>query len=321
MNSIVFRTLARQTRVSQSFFRMMSSFTPADGVVTPDWLEQHLGKVKVLDANLYLDPTKSAEKEFSEKRIPTAQYFNIDKIADTSVPLPHMLSTPEFFKDCVEKLGISSTDEVVIYDTQGLFSATRALWMFRVFNPNVKTYILEGGMPRWLAEGHKLETGPAVVPTRGQFDLEYHKELVRNMDDVLDLVKQYQKGKIPHTIIDARPNPRFTGKVGEARPNLFKGHMPGSVNIPFTEITDPQRNYVFRSKEELQDLFKKQNIDLNQKEPLIFSCGSGTTACVDVFAAYLCGRRDLPSCAVYDGAWAQYASIPLNNPVIDDYKN
>ena len=320
MNFLAFRSFSAQKKAMSTLCRAFSYYTPNDGLVEPEWLQQRLGKVRVLDATLHLDPSRNAEQEFIQKRIPTAQFFNIDKIADTSVPLPHMLSTPEYFKQCVEKLGISTNDEIVVYDTHGLFSATRAFWMFRVFNPNVKVYVLNGGLVRWNAEGRKTESGACAAPAKGNFKTEYHPELVRNMKDILNMIDQFNAGKINRTVIDARPNGRFTGEVAEARPGLQKGHMPGSVNIPFNMVSNPEKNFMIRPKEELQKLFDDQKVDLKQKEPIIFSCGSGTTACVDYFAAYLLGRRDLASSAVYDGSWAEYGQIKLNNPVIDETK-
>lgn len=178
------------------------------------------------------------------------------------------------------------------YDTHGLFSATRAWWMFRLFNKNAKVYVLNGGLPRWEAEKRPVEGGEvAPITTKGSFYVNPDYSMVRVLDQVLDLIADFKNGKTDMTVVDARPKGRFDGTVPEARPGLTSGHMPGSKNIPFSMISNPDKKFEIRPREELLTIFKNAGVDINRKEPIVFSCGSGTTACVDLFAAHLLNRR------------------------------
>ena len=203
-----------------------------------------------------------------------------------------MLPTATYFKQCVEEIGLNDSDEIVLYDTHGLFSATRAWWMFQVFNKNVKVYILNGGFPRWLAENRPVEAGESATPsTPGSFYIKPDYSSVYVLDQVMDLIKAYQKGETSMTVIDSRPQGRFDGTQPEPRPGLTCGHMPGSISMPFSIFTNPEKNFEIRPREELQQLFDKAGIDLTRKETIVFSCGSGNTACVSLFAAHLLNRN------------------------------
>lgn len=162
------------------------------------------------------------------------------------------------------------------YDTHGLFSATRAWWMFRLFNKNAKVYILNGGLPRWEAEKRPLESGePKPVTKKGSFYVNPTYSLVRTLDQVMDLIRDYQAGKTDMTVIDTRPKGRFDGTVPEPRPGLTCGHMPGSVGIPFSDFTNPENNFQLRPREELEKIFKDAGVDIHRKEPIVFSCEIG----------------------------------------------
>ena len=193
-----------------------------------------------------------------------------------------MLPTAPFFKQCIEDMGLNDSDEIVVYvrggsiisryDTHGLFSATRAWWMFRVFNRNAKVYVLNGGLPRWLAEKRPLESGNGYdTKQKGSFYVKPDYSLVCTFDEVMDLINAYKKGECSMTVIDTRPKGRFDGVVPERRPGLTCGHMPGSVNIPFSSVVDPEKNFQFRSKEELRQLFESHGVDIQRKEPIVFS--------------------------------------------------
>ena len=158
------------------------------------------------------------------------------------------------------------------YDTHGLFSATRAWWMFRLFNKNAKVYVLNGGLPRWENEKRPLESGEAApVASPGHFYVNPDYSMVRTLDQVMDLIDAYKKGKTDLTVIDARPKGRFDGTVPEARPGLTSGHMPGSRNIPFSCVANPEKNFEIRPPEELAKLFADIKVDLHRKEPIVFS--------------------------------------------------
>lgn len=144
--------------------------------------------------------------------------------------------------------------------------------MFRLFNKNAKVYVLNGGLPRWENEKRPLESGEVKAPTTpGHFYVNPDYSMVRTLDQVLDLIDDFKKGKTDLTVIDARPKGRFDGTVPEARPGLTSGHMPGSRNIPFTCVSNPDKNFEVRPREELAKLFKDIDVDINRKEPIVFS--------------------------------------------------
>lgn len=144
--------------------------------------------------------------------------------------------------------------------------------MFRFFNKDVKVYVLNGGLPRWESEKRPLESGTAApITTTGHFYVNPDYSMVRTLDQVMDLIDAYKKGKTDLTVIDARPKGRFDGVVPEARPGLTSGHMPGSRNIPFTCVSNPEKNFEIRPPEELAKLFEDIHVDLHRKEPIVFS--------------------------------------------------
>ena len=176
--------------------------------------------------------------------------------------------------------------------------------MFRLFNKNAKVYVLNGGLPRWEAEKRPLESGESKpVEKRGSFYVNPDYSMVRVLDQVMDLINDYKAGKTDMTVIDTRPKGRFDGTQPEPRPGLTCGHMPGSIGIPFSDFSDPSKNFQLRSKEEIEKIFKDAGVDIRRKEPIVFSfvmnfdylmysCGSGNTACVGLFAAHLINRRE-----------------------------
>lgn len=158
------------------------------------------------------------------------------------------------------------------YDSHGLFSATRAWWMFRLFNKNAKVYVLNGGLPRWEAEKRPLESGESKLQyPKGRFYVNPDYSMVRTLDQVMDLIDDYKNGKSDMTVIDTRPKGRYDGTQPEPRPGLTCGHMPGSIGIPFSTFTNPDLNFQLRSKEEIEAIFKNAGVDIHRKEPIVFS--------------------------------------------------
>lgn len=167
------------------------------------------------------------------------------------------------------------------YDTHGLFSATRAWWMFRLFNKKAKVYVLNGGFPRWLAEKRPTESGNGLdVKEKGHFYVKPDYSLVCTFDEVMDLIDAYKHGKTDMTVVDTRPKPRFDGVVPEPRPGLTCGHMPGSKSLPFSCLVDPAKNFAFRPREEICALFEANGVDLQRKERIVFSFGMGVAMTV-----------------------------------------
>jgi thiosulfate/3-mercaptopyruvate sulfurtransferase len=268
----------------------------AQALVTTDWLAGKLDNpdIVVLDGTYHLPTAKrDAEAEFAAKHIPGAIRFNIDAICDPDDPLPHMMPTPEFFAAKVSALGIGNEQRVVVYDVYGMQSAARTWWMFRVFgHDNVS--VLDGGLPKWEAEGRPI-TAETKLRTVTNFAAGFRPELVRGIDDVRAVVEAGGA-----QIVDARAIGRFTAIEPEPRPGMRSGHMPGAINLPFTELLDPAFRE-FKDTATILDRVQAANIDLSQ--PVITSCGSGVTACAVSLALFLAGKEDA---AVYDGSWSEW---------------
>lgn len=265
--------------------------------VSTDWLAAHLGdpKLAILDCSWFLPAAnRKPHEEYLAGHVPGAAFFDIDEIADKSTGLPHMLLPPDEFARQVGALGIGDGMTIVLYDEAGLFSAPRVWWEFLAMGaPDIR--ILEGGGPKWRAEGRPLEAGehrrrPATFTAR------FHPDLVRDFDEVRAAVAAAGQ------IADARPAGRFAGRDPEPRPGLVSGHMPGAKSLPSSELVADGR---MKPSSELKPLFDRAGIDLSR--PVVTSCGSGVTAALLMLALKLAGATDV---AVYDGSWAEWGGHP-----------
>ena len=228
-------------------------------------------------------------------------FFDIDDIAEPGTSLPHMIPSPELFARKMEALGIGDDDRVIVYDSAGLSSAGRAWWMLRLFGHH-DVALLDGGLPKWKAEGRPLETA-VPNPPRRRFTARFDPALVRDKRALLDNLSTRRE-----QVVDARAAGRFDGTAEETRPGLRRGHIPGSRNLPYDRVTDPQTHQL-RSAEELTRLFRDAGVELDR--PIVTSCGSGVTACALAFALHLIGH---PGAAVYDGSWSEWG-LPGDTPV------
>ncbi len=273
-------------------------------LVSTDWLASHLSDpaVVVLDGSYYLANAKrDAEAEFLAGHIPGAQRFNIDTISDHSNPLPHMLPPPEQFARQVGGLGVGDSMTVVLYDGVGLYGAARVWWTFRAFGAE-KVFVLDGGMPKWKAEGRPIETGAGTARAEKIFTARFNRALVASIDDV-------QKVLLDKTaqVVDARAAERFRGEAPEPRAGLRGGHMPGSFNVPFGLVLEDGR---LAAHEKIAAAFKNAGVDLDR--PVVTSCGSGVTAAILTFAIEALGKK--PG-RVYDGSWSEWGARP-DTPVV-----
>jgi thiosulfate/3-mercaptopyruvate sulfurtransferase len=276
----------------------MSETLPSRWLKSTEWLAEQLGKGSVVpvDGSYYLTTqNRDARQEYLKTHIPGAAFFDINAIADTSTDLPHMLPGPDQFAEMVGALGIADTDTIVVYDGMGLYSAPRVWWTFRIFGAK-NVYILDGGLPKWLAEKRPVESGDSKrKPSR--FKATMDTGAVAMMSDVQMAIND---GKAQ--VVDARSRGRFSGEEAEPRKGLRSGHMPGARNVPFTEIVENGR---LVAPERIAAAFRNAGVDTDR--PIITSCGSGVTAAILTFGLDAIGKK--PG-RVYDGSWTEWAGRP-----------
>ena len=266
-------------------------------LVSAGWLADRIGArdVKLVDASWHMpDRGRDAAAEFEKAHIPGAVFLDIDKVSDRTSSLPHMLPAPENFADAVGRLGISARDRVVVYDTAGIFSSPRAWWMFRAMG-HQNVAVLDGGLPAWRDCGGGLESGPAS-PAWRSYQAVPNVTLVADADAVAEaLASGLSK------IVDARPAARFSGDAPEPRPGLRHGHMPGAVNIPFTDVIAKDGSMLKPG-----DLEKRLAASgLAHDDKIITTCGSGVTAAILSLAL---ARTGVPDVRLYDGSWAEWGA-------------
>ena len=275
-----------------------------EALVDTDWLAAHLddSNVRVVDSSFKLPGiTPTAREDYDRRHIPGAMFFDIDDIAEPGTNLPHMIPSPELFARKMEGLGIGDDDRVIVYDSAGLSSAGRAWWMLRLYGHH-NVALLDGGLPKWKAEGRPLETAVPTPPHR-RFSARFDPAQVRDKQRLLDNLSTGRE-----QVIDARSAGRFAGIAEETRPGLRRGHIPGSRNLPYDRVTDLKTLRLCEA-DELSVLFRDTGIALDR--PVVTSCGSGVTACALAFALHLIGHRGV---AVYDGSWSEWG-LPGDTPV------
>jgi len=264
-------------------------------LVSTDWLARHLRDpdLRVLDASWYLPGAgRTARAEYEAAHIPGARFFDIDEISDQRSTLPHMAPPPEKFISRMRAMGVGDGHQVVVYDGSGIFSAARVWWTFRLMG-KTDVAVLDGGFPKWQAEGREIEDMPPIVRDR-------HMTVSRQNHLVKDVTQVAHSAKLAEAeIIDARSTARFRGEVAEPRPGLRSGHIPGSKNLPYVELLRPDGT--MKPPADLKAVFVSAGVDLTK--PAITSCGSGVTAAILSLALERIGHRNH---ALYDGSWAEW---------------
>ena len=266
-------------------------------LVSTDWLLEHLGEagLVVLDGSWHMPADgRDAKAEYGVAHIPGAVFFDIDAISDHASPFPHMLPTPAAFATAVRRLGVDVGSTVVVYDTVGVFSAPRVWWSLRAMG-HAKVFVLDGGLRKWVAEGHPVEAGWREAE-HGEFKAHLSPGLIADVEAVRAALAGGEA-----QVVDARSATRFRGDAPEPRPGLRAGHMPGAHNVPWSGVVSSDGTLA--APAQLMAAFETAGVD--PAEAIITTCGSGISAAILALALARLGREDV---AVYDGSWTEWGS-------------
>lgn len=268
-------------------------------LVSTDWLAAHLSDpdLRILDATLYLpNEGRDGKAEYAQQHIPGARFFDIDDVSDHRSELPHMAPPVEKFMSRLRAMGVGDGHQVVVYDARGLFSAARVWWLFRLMGQD-NIAVLDGGLPKWLAEGRAVEDMPPVVRDR-------HMTVRRRAHMVRDVTQVAAASKLgDHEILDARAPGRFSGAEAEPRAGLRAGHIPGSRNVHYRSLLN--KDGTMKDADGLRATLAAAGVDLDK--PAITTCGSGVTAAILNLALERIGKTDH---ALYDGSWVEWGAFP-----------
>jgi thiosulfate/3-mercaptopyruvate sulfurtransferase len=264
-------------------------------LVSTDWLEAHLNDpdLRVLDASYYLpDMGRNAKAEYDAAHIPGARFFDIDDIADARSALPHMAAPAEKFMSRMRALGVGDGHQVVVYDGMGMFSAARVWWNFRLMG-KTDVAVLDGGFPKWQAEGRPVEDMAPIIRDR-------HITVQRQAHLVKDVTQVAAASKLGDwQIVDARSPARFRGDEPEPREGMRAGHIPGSKNVHYARLLDADGT--MKNAAELKSIFEAEGVDVAKRT--ITTCGSGVTAAIVMLALHRLGNADV---SLYDGSWSEW---------------
>ena len=268
-------------------------------LVSTDWLAEHMKDpdLRILDASTYLPGVdRDGRTEYDTVHIPGARFFDIDDVSDGRSDLPHMVPPIEKFMSRVRAMGVGDGHQIVVYDGSGLFSAARVWWLFRLMGQN-NIAVLDGGLPKWIAEGREVEDLAPVIRDR-HMTVRFQNQMVRDVTQVSSASKLGTS-----QIVDARAAARFSGEEPEPREGLRLGHIPNSRNVPFTDLLNDDKT--MKTPDQTRAIFESAGVDLNK--PIITTCGSGVTAAVLGLALERMGH-DMWS--LYDGSWTEWGMFP-----------
>jgi len=271
----------------------------ASPLVSTVWLAERLSdpQLRIADASWYLPKMgRDAKSEYAQAHIPGAVYFDIDALSDQSTSLPHMLAPPNEFAARMGALGLGDEHIIVVYDGAGLFSSPRAWWTLRAMG-HTNVFVLDGGLPKWRREGYPVDSSP-VIPTPARFTAKPNTPMVRAIGQMMENLQSRAA-----QVVDARGRPRFAGEEAEPRPGVRGGHIPGSINVPYSQLIGPDGT--LKAMDDLRALFAERRVDLTA--PIVTTCGSGVTAAIATLALEIAGANDV---ALYDGSWSEWGAHP-----------
>ncbi|MCG8320157.1 MAG: 3-mercaptopyruvate sulfurtransferase [Cytophagales bacterium] len=276
----------------------MTQLKITEPVVSIEWLSANVDHpdLIILDASLKKPNAEDSKNEYANIRIKNARFFDIENsFSEISGPLPHMMPTPELFSAEAQKLGIKQNSVIVVYDNHGMYSSPRAWWMFRAMG-HENVAVLNGGLPSWRKANLACEPARQMPVPHGNFKASYQPALISDLEQVS--VAMHDPGTL---ILDARSEGRFTGSTPEPRAGLRGGHIPNSINLPFEKVV---KEGEMLPEDDLKEMFANLHV---KNEKLIFTCGSGVTACIIALAAE---RAGLHQKSIYDGSWSEWGKLP-----------
>eukprot|EP01006_Ploeotia_vitrea_P052734 TRINITY_DN67722_c1_g15_i1.p1 TRINITY_DN67722_c1_g15~~TRINITY_DN67722_c1_g15_i1.p1 ORF type:complete len:371 (-),score=201.90 TRINITY_DN67722_c1_g15_i1:149-1213(-) len=295
----------------EAMLKQQSTSTATDGVrlpsslVTTDWVAANYASVRLVDASWFIPSVnEDAYRNFMVKRLPGSVFFDIDEIADPDSTLPHMMPSEQQFADVVgETMGLTVDDNIVVYDSIGIFSAPRVWYTFRMFGAK-NVAILDGGLPQWVRDDLPTASGPSVCTyPKAKFEAKMDRKRIKDMDEML--ANAFAPPDQRLQVIDARSAGRFDGVEDEPRPGLRGGHMPHSINVPFTYLLD-DFTLSLKSPEAIKKVFQRAGVDLRDKhKTIVTTCGSGITAAFLAYGLHLIGHDDV---SLYDGSWSEWGA-------------
>lgn len=265
-----------------------------DSVVSAAWLKDNFNDpdLVILDASLKVN-VSGKKSDYDGIQITGARFFDLEvTFSDASSGLPHTLPSAQDFQEASRALGINNSSKIVVYDNMGIYTAPRVWWMYKVMG-HKNVAVLDGGLPGWVKAGYPTETITEQELTIGNFEAKLDAAQVKHVEDVKNNLDTQQS-----TVIDARSAGRFNGTEPEPREGLRGGHIPNSLSVPFQSLIEDGH---FKSKKELTTIFESLRV---KDQPLVFSCGSGVTACVTLLASEGILNNEK---AVYDGSWTEWA--------------
>ena len=268
-----------------------------DSLVTTEWLAGEMGAsdLRIVDCTKHLAGTgRDALAEYEAGHIPGAVFMDLADLTDTSNPVENMLPPAEKFASRMQSLGLGDGSRIVLYDDSAVKTSARAWFMLKMFGAH-DVALLDGGIAKWKAEGRPLAQGKEQLRHR-HFTAWQDDSNVRTKADVL--ANLHSKAE---QVVDARGAARWSGADPDPRPGIAAGHIPGSLNVPFSDLYNADGT--FKDKAGLKAAFEAAGVDL--AKPVTTSCGSGVTASVLLFALSLLGKEDT---ALYDGSWSEWGA-------------